>query len=193
MSKENDYKLSHIAFVVLGLVSEHPSHGKDIDKRIEERGMRNWTAIGTSSIYGVLKILKKKNLVESWIEEFDNRMFKVYQITDKGIEVLKKNIYEILSRYDGKHDENYYVAFSMLPYLSQEEQIEVFTNSLIKIIKAKEVLEEMLEKNINYPLNVKGLFIHPIRILETDINFLEWVLEEIKKGAGQIDPEAYNK
>ena len=78
MNERNHYELSHIAFATLGLVSEKPCHVKDIDDRIEKRGMRNWTAIGTSSIYGVLRKLNEDGLVDSWIEELDNRMIKVY-------------------------------------------------------------------------------------------------------------------
>jgi len=45
MSDEENSGLSHVAFAVLGLVSEYPCHGKDINERIEKRGMREWTAI----------------------------------------------------------------------------------------------------------------------------------------------------
>lgn len=181
MSIEKDTELSHIAFVVLGLVAEHPCHGKDINKRIEERGMRDWTAIGKSSIYGVLKILKEKGLVESWLEEEDNRIVKIYQITSKGSVVLKKQIFNVLNNFIGKNDPDFYMAFSMLPLLSQQEQIDVFTNSLKNIKYHKKELEDMLEQNSHLPVNVRGLFIHPIKILNTDIEFIEWVLEEIQK------------
>ena len=181
MSVEEDLGLSHVAFAVLGLVAEHPCHGKDINERIEERGMREWTAIGKSSIYGVLKNLKKKDLVGSWVEEEDNRMVKMYQITPKGEIVLKSQIYRILNEFIGKNDQDFYMAFSMLPVLSQEEQIEAITNSLNSIRENKKELEQMLNKNSKMPLNVRGLFVHPIKILETDIEFLEWVLEEIKE------------
>jgi len=40
----------------------------------------------------------------------------------------------------------------------------------------------MLKGNPNYPINVSGLFIHPIKILETDILFMEWVIEKINEG-----------
>ena len=85
------------------------------------------------------------------------------------------------------------MAFSMLPFLSKQEQLEVFSNSLNKIKKHKKELEDMLKSNINQPLNVKGLFIHPIKILQTDIEFLEIILEEIQKGAGQVDTKDYSK
>jgi DNA-binding PadR family transcriptional regulator len=193
MSTEEISELSHVAFVVLGLVSEYPCHGKDINERIEDRGMREWTAIGESSTYSVLKNLKGKGLIESWVEEEDNRLVKIYQITQKGTTVLKRMITKILNEFIGKNDPDFYMAFSMLPYLSQKEQIEVFSNSLSLIERHKKQLEDMLVKNAHQPLNVRGLFVHPIKILQTDIEFLEMVIEEIKNGGGQIDSKTSSK
>ena len=51
----------------------------------------------------------------------------------------------------------------------------------------------MLEENANFPINVTGLFRHPIMILQTDIEFLEWLLKEIKEGTSIIDRETYHK
>ena len=193
MIKQENYELSHVTFVTLGLIAEKQCHAKDIDERIEERGMRNWTAIGTSSIYGVLKKLKDDGLVTSWIEELDNRMIKVYQITDFGLKVLKEKVLRVIKEFIGKNDEDFYVAFSMLPILTKEQQIDAITESLKKIKSNKKGLEKMLIENSHMPLNVRGLFVHPIKILETDIEFLEWVLEEIKEGKGQVGPEAHGK
>jgi DNA-binding PadR family transcriptional regulator len=193
MKERKNYELSHVAFATLGLVAERPCHAKDIDDRIEKRGMRNWTAIGTSSIYGVLRKLNDDGLVDSWIEELDNRMIRVYQITDYGSKVLKDKVFNVLKEYIGKNDEDFYVAFSMLPLLTQEQQIESIKNSLDNLKNHKKELEKMLEENSNFPINVTGLFKHPIMILQTDIEFLEWLLQEIKEGKANVDPEAYNK
>ena len=182
MSENENYELSHIAFVVLGLISEASCNGKMLDEKIEERGMRNWTSIGKSSIYGVLKKLENDELVRSWIEELDNRMIRVYRITPYGFEVLKNKIRKVIYNYNGRNDENFYVAYSMFPYLSLEEQIDTFTQSLNIIKTHKEELENMLNKSEIHPINVSGLFKHPIMILQTDIEFLEWVLKEIMKG-----------
>lgn len=193
MNENNPYELSHVAFVTLGLVAEHPCHAKDIDDRIEKRGMRNWTDIGTSSIYGVLRKLNEDGLVDSWIEELDNRMIKVYEITDYGLQVLKDKVFKVLKEYIGKNDEDFYVAFSMLPLLTLEQQIKALKNSLDNIKNHKKELEKMLEENANFPINVTGLFRHPIMILQTDIEFLEWLLKEIKEGTSIIDRETYHK
>ena len=55
------------------------------------------------------------------------------------------------------------------------------------------MLEQMLAGFSNMPVNVTGLFIHPIKVLQTDIEFLEMVLQEIKKRGEQIDSDAYSQ
>ncbi len=187
MSNNETYNLSHISFVVLGLISEENCNGKIIDEKIEERGMRDWTSIGKSSIYGVLKKLENDGLVQSWIEELDNRMIKVYEITPYGFNILKDKVKTVINSYHGRHDEDFYVAYSMYPILTKEEQIDAFTNSLNKIKSHKKMLEDMLIVNEKYPLNVIGLFKHPIMILQTDIEFLEWILGEIMKGNNKYE------
>ncbi|MBY9020960.1 MAG: helix-turn-helix transcriptional regulator [Candidatus Lokiarchaeota archaeon] len=175
-------ELSHKQFVVLGLVAETPSHAYNINQRIEERGMRDWTAIGKSSIYRIIQELENTKLVDSYLEDVDNRRRKVYTITDYGARVLKEKVYSVIKEFAGKNDEDFYVAFSMLPLLTKEQLIESFFYSIETMKKHKIELEKMLESNQNFPINVSGLFIHPIKILETDILFLEWVIEKISKG-----------
>ncbi|MFX1411077.1 MAG: PadR family transcriptional regulator, partial [Promethearchaeota archaeon] len=183
-----NYTLKHRAFVILGLINEKMyeggCHTYDINKRIEERGMRDWTNIGAdfslSTIYRTLDRLENDELVESFEEEIDGRTRKIYKITNYGYEVLRNKVYEVLYNYSGKNDEDFYVAFSMFPILIPEEQIEVFSHSLesIKIHRKglEKMLDEMLSNFSKMPINVTGLFIHPIKILEADEKFFEMVL-----------------
>ncbi len=199
-----NYALKHRAFVILGLISEkmHEGgcHAYDINKRIEERGMRDWTNIGVdfsfSTIYRTLDRLENDELVESFEEEIDNRTRKNYKITEFGYNILKKKVYNVLYNYIGKKDEDFYVAFSMFPILTLEEQIEAFSHALETIkthrIELRNMLDEMLSDFSKIPINVTGLFIHPIKILETDEEFFEMILEEIKKFGGKIGLDDYN-
>ncbi len=174
--------LSHKQFVVLGLIAETPSHAYNINQRIEERGMRDWTAIGKSSIYRIMIELENTKLVEYYEEEVDHRKRKVYTITDYGAKILKEKVYNVIKGFIGKNDEDFYVAFSMLPLLNTDQLIKAFSYSIGTMKKHKVELENMLSVNPNFPINVSGLFIHPIKILETDILFMEWVIEKIKEG-----------
>ena len=47
--------LSNAEYAVLSLLAEAPRHGYGVERIVEERGMRNWTEIGFSSIYFLLK------------------------------------------------------------------------------------------------------------------------------------------
>ncbi|MBD3253477.1 MAG: hypothetical protein GF383_00210 [Candidatus Lokiarchaeota archaeon] len=187
---ENKYKLSHREFIILGLIAENPigSHAYSLDQKIEERGMRNWTNIGTSSIYSNINGLEEDGLVSSYTEEVDNRIRKVYKITEDGARNLKNKILEVLSNFVGRNDEDFYVAFSNMMYLSEEEVILALKNSINKITRHLKELEDMLEENKNTPLCVRGLFIHPIKILETDLGFLKEVIDELNKnGFGKFE------
>lgn len=198
-----NYDIKHRAFVILGLINEkmHEGgcHAYDINKRIEERGMRDWTNIGIdfsfSTIYRTLDRLENDELVESFEEEIDGRNRKTYRITPYGYKILKNNVYEVLYNYKGKKDEDFYVAFSMFPILNIEEQIEAFTHSLENVKNHRKELEIMLnEMLVNFPkmpINVTGLFIHPIKILKTDEEFFEMVIDEIKKFRGNTNPYDY--
>jgi len=43
----------------------------------------------------------------------------------------------------------------------------------------------MLNEYFELPLNLKGLFLHPIKISDSDIKFFEYILNEIKNGKGK--------
>ncbi|MAC39111.1 MAG: PadR family transcriptional regulator, partial [Oceanicaulis sp.] len=55
--------LTDAELLLLGLVSEMPRHGYELEQVIETRGMREWTQVGFSSIYFVLGKLEKAGLV----------------------------------------------------------------------------------------------------------------------------------
>lgn len=55
--------LTDAELLLLGLVAEMPRHGYELGHVIDQRGMREWTQIGFSSIYFVLGKLQKLGLV----------------------------------------------------------------------------------------------------------------------------------
>lgn len=57
--------LTDAELTILGLLSESPRHGYELEKVIDERGVRNWTALGFSSIYYLFDKLAKRGLIEA--------------------------------------------------------------------------------------------------------------------------------
>jgi DNA-binding PadR family transcriptional regulator len=78
--------LTNAELAILGLVAEGPSHGYEIERRIEERGMREWTEIGFSSIYFLLKKLMARGLVEqASLDAANPRARKTFRLTPAGV------------------------------------------------------------------------------------------------------------
>ncbi|MEU4741038.1 GyrI-like domain-containing protein [Actinosynnema sp. NPDC023658] len=69
---------------VLGLLLEQPRHGYDLERVIEERGVRAWTALGFSSIYYVLDKLAKRGLVEQTGPPPSGKSRATFRVTESG-------------------------------------------------------------------------------------------------------------
>ena len=79
--------LTDSELLVLGLVAEMPRHGYELEQVIEQRGMREWTQIGFSSIYFVLGKLEKKGLVKADTPA-TSKAKKSYRMTGTGKKTL---------------------------------------------------------------------------------------------------------
>lgn len=91
--------LTNTELALLSLVMEREMHGYEMERLIEERGMRNWTQIGFSSIYFVLRKLEVAGLVASRLEKTPGRgpARRVYAPTDRGREAYAANLQRALS------------------------------------------------------------------------------------------------
>ncbi len=87
----NAKNLTDAEMLVLGLVAEMPRHGYQLEQVIEERGMREWTQIGFSSIYFVLGKLETMKVVaakRSAGAKANTRAKKIYSVTKAGRRAL---------------------------------------------------------------------------------------------------------
>ena len=80
-------KLTATELLLLGLVSEMPRHGYELEQVIAQRGMGEWTPIGFSSIYFVLGKLEQKGFVASEVPA-SAKAKKRFSITPAGSEAL---------------------------------------------------------------------------------------------------------
>lgn len=77
--------ITNAEFAILSLLAEAPRYGYEIERVIEARGMREWTEIGFSSIYFLLKKLEKRGLVERiGSDTVSRREPKPYRLTQPG-------------------------------------------------------------------------------------------------------------
>ena len=116
--------MTNAELAILSLVAEAPRHGYEIEQIIEERGMREWTEIGFSSIYYLLKKLEKSGLIKSQLVPAEGRGPKrrVYQITSDGSEALLNTTLEVLSTLKPKFP-SILLGIANLPIVSQEHAL----------------------------------------------------------------------
>ena len=82
---------------VLGLLVERPRHGYELERVIEERGMRAWTSLGFSSIYYVLDKLASRGLIAATGAPAAKKARVVYRATEAGREVCAAATREALA------------------------------------------------------------------------------------------------
>lgn len=88
-------KLTDAELLVLGLLAEMPRHGYELEQVIEQRGVREWTQIGFSSIYFVLGKLEKYGFVTALIPT-ESKAKKAYSVAPAGREALVVQTLEAL-------------------------------------------------------------------------------------------------
>ncbi|TFV82540.1 PadR family transcriptional regulator [Microbacterium sp. dk485] len=77
-------ELTPAELTVLGLVVERPQHGYELEQVIEQRGIRQWTEIGFSSIYYLLAKLEKRGLVAAEHARGGAKSRRVFRATAEG-------------------------------------------------------------------------------------------------------------
>jgi DNA-binding PadR family transcriptional regulator len=82
---------------VLGLLVERPSHGYELERVIEERGMRAWTSLGFSSIYYVIDKLASRGLIEAAGAPAAKKARVVYRATAAGRDACARATREALA------------------------------------------------------------------------------------------------
>jgi DNA-binding PadR family transcriptional regulator len=176
-------RISDLEVAILGLLYEEPQYGYQLEKTIEGWGMRNWTQIGFSSIYYVLKKLEKKEMVESKLEKVNGKPSRnVFTITELGKRVMQEKLTELLS-WNKKIINPFDLGLAYLNYLEPHETIKCLENYLesaqgrIKFLESSVKMQEELEA----PYYVVALFSRPLATLKTEIEWVEKFIEKIKK------------
>lgn len=125
--------------LILGILTEGPQHGYHIEQVITERGMRQWSDIGFSSIYYILDKLEKKGLTDS--KSSKGKEKKEYQITDKGVEALKEATLEMIC--ERKPTNTHFMTGFATSFLLDNEEL------IVALSKRKENLETDLSNMLH--------------------------------------------
>lgn len=188
--------LTNTELAVLGLVAERPRHGYLIEQAIEERGFREWTEIGFSSIYYVLNKLEASGWLVSDLnaeplppEQVPPEQAasagrgrrrgparRVYRLTEAGRQVLRDAVWQRLSQPRPRTGD-FDLALANLPALNPETVREGLAayradlRSRLLGLRAKYAFDKAAAAQQHRPLppHVDLLFSRSIYLLESEI------------------------
>ena len=85
--------------MILRFIYEKPTHGYQLIQDMESKGYVTLGRFSTGSIYTILHRMEHRGLLSSNQEKSDvGRSRRVFSITAKGIEILKKGLEGVLGR-----------------------------------------------------------------------------------------------
>jgi DNA-binding PadR family transcriptional regulator len=176
-------ELTNAEAALLGLLAEGPRHPYQIEKDVQYRDMRSWTDLSISSIYKLLRQLEVESLVDLSRDLTDNnRMRKVYSITDLGQKALEKKISALLT--EGEHvkwqtDVGIY-NFVNIPKAKRRALLEAYIESLEAQIKCYRDLEEFMSGDECPPWH-RAVSKRPQYIYQGEIEWTKAFIRELEE------------
>jgi DNA-binding PadR family transcriptional regulator len=167
-------KLTDAELLVLGLLAEMPRHGYELEQVIEQRGMREWTQIGFSSIYFVLGKLEKYGFVTALIPT-GSKAKKAYSVTSAGREALVAQTLEALSSLRPTYS-SALLGMAHWPVLSREAALAALEARGDAVSREVERLERVRLERQPLPDFVEALFGFSIGQLKAE---KAWVAETL--------------
>jgi DNA-binding PadR family transcriptional regulator len=88
-----------VQFLILRFIYEKPTHGYQLIEDMESKGYVTPGRFKTGSIYTILNRMEHRGLLSSKQEKSEEgRIRRVYSITPKGTEILKRGLMGVLRR-----------------------------------------------------------------------------------------------
>lgn len=187
----HESSLSGLEILVLSLIKNNPKiTGYEITQKINRKFKPMWKA-SAGTIYPLLdRLLKSQFVAVDEITDENNRQKKIYTITDKGINELRKSLkgnFEPSVNTLGKFirtilqgikvDADFDALFSCFPFCEHfpEQKPKIDEEDL-----SRENIEN-IEKIISNLKHRKEQLQRRIKIVEQEIDYYEDILEKVKK------------
>ncbi|HBA84195.1 MAG TPA: PadR family transcriptional regulator [Verrucomicrobia bacterium] len=182
--KKKQNSLSDADTALLALLCEGPMHPWQLEKNVKDRDMRFWTGLSQSTIYKQLRALERVGHIACSEEIQSGRLRKVYTVTRKGREALKKNLRLFLSEPEHlkyRIDLGTYNV-DLLPPKQALDALTSYRQKLEEQIKGYGELEKFLD-SCGCPAHRKAVARRPIHLFKGEIEWVDEYLAYLKGAA----------
>ena len=171
--------MTNAELAVLGLIAERPRHGYELEGVIQERGMREWTEVGFSSIYYLLKKLEQEGLIRGRTGRKTGRgpARKVYEMTAEGREAWRDAVRRALSTPEPWR-RPFLLGLANATGLPVGEVLESLRAYRDGLAARREHVRGQAEQQRPLPKHVEALFDYSLAMIRAE---WEWVSGYVKQ------------
>lgn len=174
--------MTNAELAILHLLLDKPRHGYEIEEVIEERGMREWTAIGFSSIYYLLNKLEKAEMVEKRSEDAERGPArKVFSLTPAGINALREGAMDSLAQSRGDY-QSLLMGLANLGLLSLEETLAALVEHRDGLAARREHIAGRRHAQRPLPDLVEVLFDYSLTMIDARLSWIGGFVEQLESG-----------
>ncbi|MGK5740082.1 PadR family transcriptional regulator [Micromonospora sp. URMC 103] len=164
-------ELTPAELTVLGLIIERPQHGYDLEQVIAQRGIRQWTDIGFSSIYYLLAKLEKRGLLHVAQAPTAAKSRRVFHATTRGREVASRNALRLVAE-PRPIPQPLLVGLANLSLLSEREYLQALRERLARIEARIGAVQAAREAQPPLPPAADEVFSYSLSLMEAERQWL---------------------
>jgi len=165
--------VTNAELTILSLVAETPRHGYAIERLIEDRGMREWTEVGFSSIYYLLKKLQDRGLVESRPgKETRGPARTIFSATTQGRRELRTGVIGALSA-PARSRAQFMFGLANLPTVPVSDAAQALTTHRDDLLARLGRLRTRRDEQSPLPKHVSALFDYSETLITAEVAWID--------------------
>ncbi|PJF22652.1 MAG: hypothetical protein CUN56_04935 [Phototrophicales bacterium] len=186
--------MTNSELTILSLIAEAPRYGDEVQRLIDERGLREWVTVGFASVYYILNKLEKQNMVTSELRS-DGRLpkRKYYHITEAGRGILQTAVSDLL-RQPRAFGSGFELGLANLNVLKPRQVYQVLSQHHAELKTRLEAIETSWQKHqeSEHPAeHIRALYTHSLAVMQAELAWFETFLSDWQQrypGVDQPDP-----
>ncbi|MER7892872.1 PadR family transcriptional regulator [Micromonospora sp. NPDC094482] len=176
-------ELTPAELTVLGLVIERPQHGYDLEQVIEQRGIRQWTDIGFSSIYYLLTKLEQRGLLHVPQAPAAAKSRRVFHATTEGRRVAARNALAFVAEARPV-PQSLLVGVANLSLLSAQQYAEALRTRLTQLEARIAAVQAAQQAQATLPLAALEVFSYTLSLMDAE---RQWLATRVQVPRDQED------
>lgn len=164
-------ELTPAELTVLGLIVEQPRHGYDLEQVIEQRGIRQWTDIGFSSIYYLLAKLEKRALIDAAAGRRGTKSRRVFRATAAGKRLAADETRALIADHRTV-PHPFLVGLANLPLLPPRAYDEALRTRLTQVETRLASVENAEQSQAPLPHPAREVFSFSVSLLQAERSWL---------------------